>query len=224
MACAHTFFEWLAQPNRKHTLPQTINKKGDTDESVLTPAGLAQAARARDALSAIAFDACFSSPHARARQTAAIVHPSPVFLDSLRECHLGRFQGVTNDELAARHPQLYAAWRDAPEAFCLDGRWPLREAFARAERAWADVLGFHDGEGDGDDDGDRENSNGSAGSAGSSSTGSGSNGSGSRGSSSSGSSSGSSHGGSRAALVVTHKSMLRAMICVALGLPPARFR
>jgi len=65
--------------------------QGNTDASELTPAGRLQALRARDALSSIAFDACFSSPHTRARQTAELVCAGrrPVYLDSLRECDLG---------------------------------------------------------------------------------------------------------------------------------------
>jgi broad specificity phosphatase PhoE len=63
--------------------------QGDTDISELTAVGVAQARAARAALSDIAFGACYSSPHTRARQTAAIVADEPVFLDSLREADLG---------------------------------------------------------------------------------------------------------------------------------------
>ncbi|KAI8464437.1 MAG: histidine phosphatase superfamily [Monoraphidium minutum] len=146
--------------------------QGNTDESELTAAGREQALLARAALSDIAFDSCFSSPHTRARQTAELVWDRPHYLDSLRECDLGWFQGMRNDDIALEHPEMYRVWREEPERFCLDGRFPVRDAFQQAERAWADMLS-HEG---------------------------------------------------RVHLVITHKSILRAMLCTAMGLPPSKFR
>ncbi|KIZ00503.1 hypothetical protein MNEG_7462 [Monoraphidium neglectum] len=114
---------------------------------------------------------CFSSPHTRARQTAELVCDSPVFMDSLRECDLGWFQGMRNDDIMRQHPDVYRVWREEPEHFCLEGRYPVRDAFRQAQRAWADML----------------------------------------------SQEGHVH------LVITHKSILRAMLCTAMGLPPSKF-
>ncbi|GBF93261.1 hypothetical protein Rsub_05993 [Raphidocelis subcapitata] len=115
--------------------------QGNTDESELTAAGRAQALRAREALCEIGFDGCYCSPHTRARQTAELVWPQGAqVLESLSECDLGWFQGKTNDELALHHPDQYRVWRDAPERFCLEGRYPVRDAFRQARRAAIDIA------------------------------------------------------------------------------------
>ena len=38
-------------------------------------------------------------------------------------------------------PPPPSVWRDAPERFALDGRYPVRDAFAQARRAWAGAGG-----------------------------------------------------------------------------------
>jgi hypothetical protein len=44
---------------------------------------------------------------------------------------------MTNADLARDHPELYRVWREEPERFSLAGRYPVRDAFAQATRAWA---------------------------------------------------------------------------------------
>ncbi|KAF8055096.1 2-carboxy-D-arabinitol-1-phosphatase [Scenedesmus sp. PABB004] len=162
------------------TWNQESRIQGNTDESELTPLGREQAAKARAALDGLYFDSCFSSPHTRARQTAEIVWApwqaggaaAPHYLPHLSEVDLGWFQGLRNDDIAEAHPELYRVWREEPERFCLDGRYPVLDAFRQARRAWQDLLAAP--------------------------------------------------GGSH--LVITHKSLLRALLCTSLGLPLRQFR
>jgi len=153
--------------------------QGNTDESELTETGRIQAFKARDALEGMHFDSCFASPHKRARQTAEILWEergqqlgAPLYLDTLREANLGWFQGLKNEDIARLHPELFRVWRQEPEHFCLDGRYPVLDAFRQARQAWKDMLAAP----------------------------------------------GTTH------LVVTHKSLLRSMLCAAMGLPPRQFR
>lgn len=150
--------------------------QGNTDESELTSQGAVQAVMVREALVHMHFDRCYASPHRRARQTAEIICNRPsvplTYLDSLREADLGWFQGKTNRDIAQQYPELYRVWRERPEDFCLDGRYPVRDAFDQARRAWAEIT----------------------------------------------SSPGQCH------LVITHKSIMRALLCTAMDMPPDKFR
>ena len=80
--------------------------QGSSNESELTSAGRAQAARCREALSRIPFDSCFHSPITRAATTAEIIwdgrQGAMIPLDSLREAHLGFFQGMRNGVLLCK--------------------------------------------------------------------------------------------------------------------------
>uniref|UniRef100_A0A383WBQ0 Uncharacterized protein n=1 Tax=Tetradesmus obliquus TaxID=3088 RepID=A0A383WBQ0_TETOB len=160
--------------------------QGNTNESELTETGRAQAVLAREALQHVEFVSCFSSPHTRARQTTEIVWQpwagqapvqQPQYLPSLSEVDLGWFQGKRNAQRARRIDLsclccCCRVWRDEPERFELDGRFPVLDAFRQARAAWKDLLAAP--------------------------------------------------GGSH--LVITHKSLLRALLCTALGLPPRQFR
>lgn len=79
--------------------------QGSSNDSQLTAAGRAQAARCREALVRIPFDSCFHSPITRAATTASIIwegrQGSLIPLDSLREAHLGFFQGMRNGVLTS---------------------------------------------------------------------------------------------------------------------------
>jgi broad specificity phosphatase PhoE len=168
--------------------------QGSSDVSVLTDKGKAQAAATRDAvrergergggglrgfsrqkkqkkltltpppthpptpktknkLAGTPFDALVHSPLARAAETASIIwagvrpaHPrcagAAVATDArLREIDLHSFQGLKKAEGAARAGRAYAAWQADPASFELDGTFPVRDLWARAGEAWAGVLG-----------------------------------------------------------------------------------
>lgn len=89
------------------------------------------------------FDVLAHSPLSRAAETARVVwaeRPGPVHaLWALREVDLHGWEGLTRREAAARDPDAYAAWQHRPEAFALDGAWPVREVWARAREAWGQI-------------------------------------------------------------------------------------
>lgn len=50
------------------------------------------------------------------------------------------WQGHLREELKARHPAAFDAWYHDPDAFTVDGGYPVRELWARARNAWATIL------------------------------------------------------------------------------------
>ena len=67
---------------------------GRTD-TYLNQTGIAQAKAQAENLRSVRFDACFSSPQTRARQTCEIIHKGPIVLDDrLAEMDCGEFEGT----------------------------------------------------------------------------------------------------------------------------------
>src|SRR6266851_187680 len=84
----------------------------------LDDTGLTQARALAAWLQAVAFDAFYSSPLRRARQTAEVVaepHGLPVTLDDrLRERNVGDWTGLTLDQARAQAPDRFDAdWRQS---------------------------------------------------------------------------------------------------------------
>jgi probable phosphoglycerate mutase len=79
--------------------------------SPLTDLGLEQASRLGYALSDVHFDAIYSSPSPRALRTAEIIRgtrPSRIIPhDSLREMHMGDWEGLRFDEIESTYPVQY---------------------------------------------------------------------------------------------------------------------
>jgi hypothetical protein len=46
------------------------------------------------------------------------------------------------EDIARDHPDLYRVWREEPERFCLDGRYPVLDAFRQSRRAWTGEHGI----------------------------------------------------------------------------------
>ncbi|MFJ8693135.1 histidine phosphatase family protein [Streptomyces roseolilacinus] len=88
--------------------------QGSTDIE-LTAAGLAQARRAARLLAALKPDAIIASDLKRAAATAAelaAITGHPVGHDAaLRETYAGVWQGLTHEEILARHGDEYRAWK-----------------------------------------------------------------------------------------------------------------
>lgn len=126
------------------TWNQDSRVQGDTDESVLTADGIAQAKRCKNALKNVQFDVCFSSPISRARTTAEILwgeREEPiVYVEELKEMHLPKIQGLLNAEAAQVHPTEYRTWREEPHRFHVDGRYPVVELWGRSLTAWETIL------------------------------------------------------------------------------------
>lgn len=90
------------------------------------------------------FDKLFTSPLARAVETANIVWddgPGPrAVLEVLREIDLYSFQGLLKAQGLERYGEEFATWQKAPAEFCIDGRRPVVELWHRASMAWQQIL------------------------------------------------------------------------------------
>ncbi|MEV4939083.1 histidine phosphatase family protein [Streptomyces zaomyceticus] len=88
--------------------------QGSTDIE-LTEAGVAQARRAARLLAALKPDVIVASDLKRAAATAAelsaLTGHSVAHDSALRETYAGEWQGLTHDEIVARHGEQYAAWK-----------------------------------------------------------------------------------------------------------------
>ncbi|MFF8312917.1 histidine phosphatase family protein [Streptomyces lydicus] len=88
--------------------------QGTTDIE-LTQTGLAQARRAARLLAALRPDAIVASDLQRAsdtaRELAALTRLEVTHDPALRETYAGSWQGLTHDEILARHGEQYTAWK-----------------------------------------------------------------------------------------------------------------
>jgi glucosyl-3-phosphoglycerate phosphatase len=109
----------------------------------LDEVGRSQAREAAAMLAAVDPDAVYSSDLARATETAAALTALtglPVHRDRrLRERSLGRWEGLTRDEVAALYPDEYAAWLAGRED-CQTGSEPRSLLADRALAVLADLT------------------------------------------------------------------------------------
>jgi probable phosphoglycerate mutase len=130
----------------------------------LAEAGLIGASKVGHILRDLKFDAIYSSPLQRAKQTAEIILSSwdqdalppkgLQFSDNLKEINLMLWEGMPFDEVAATFPDQYAVWRDRPEALCMEYDtpqgtvkfFPVRELYEQATQFWQEILPRHAGE------------------------------------------------------------------------------
>ncbi|MEO0536923.1 MAG: histidine phosphatase family protein [Cyanobacteria bacterium P01_A01_bin.123] len=143
--------------------------QGHCDESSLTELGQQQARKVGSALLGISFDAVYASSLQRASQTAALVVamlrsqtpnlPDPICQDTLKEISLPLWEGLSFEAAETKYPTEYKAWRQQPEAFCMqlpkdqdsgDGGteafYPMRELYQRAQEFWQTLLPNHPGQ------------------------------------------------------------------------------
>jgi probable phosphoglycerate mutase len=105
----------------------------------LDATGEAQAARLGERMAGIRLDALWSSPLARARQTAAPLG-APAIEPGFIEMDMGELEGLAGVEFAARYPALVAAWRDTPHDVRLPGGEDLVDVQARGLAAFTRVV------------------------------------------------------------------------------------
>lgn len=110
----------------------------------LDATGLEQAARLGRRFAGTRIDAVWSSPLARARQTAAPLGgacPAPVRVDdALVEIHMGALEGLSGADFVARWPDIAAAWRTEPHAVALPGGERIAEVQERGLDAFARIT------------------------------------------------------------------------------------
>lgn len=110
----------------------------------LNAMGMAQAGSAGFNLAGSHFDAFFSSDSLRTKQTAEIIASAlgmPVHYDPrLREIHLGRWQGLTFDEVCSLYPEDLEWWEKDPPDWRVPGGGESREDVANRMKAFADQM------------------------------------------------------------------------------------
>ena len=180
-----------------YNLEQRI--QGRDDLSSLTPEGVDQARSVGAALAELTLHSAYSSPLARARDTAANLLAAQgqglaaQFDDDLLEIDLAPWSGLRREELRQRFPEQEQCWREAPHSLSLeraDGSSyvPLVELMDQAARFQERLLAHHADALTGD------------------------------------SSTGVSSTGDRTVVVVAHNAILRCLLLCLLNLPVQGFR
>jgi alpha-ribazole phosphatase len=105
----------------------------------------AQAARLR----AVRLDAIFSSDLSRARMTGEIIGAphglAPVPLAALREMDMGRWDGLTAEEIERREPHSFNAWMAQVGEFPFPGGESVPDLMARVWPAFEALVAAHAG-------------------------------------------------------------------------------
>ena len=114
----------------------------------LTEAGRDQCAAVARALAGTAVAAVYASPLERARASAEVIakpHGLPVRLaPAFSEMCFGSWEGLTRDEVQARHPDAWAQWRSAPHLLEPAGGETVPAVAARVSAGLAALQEAHD--------------------------------------------------------------------------------
>ena len=128
--------------------------QGRLDVSVLTETGQNTARQVGEALQGLKFDAIYSSPLQRAKQTAEIIHscldsPPPVQIkENLREIDLPLWAGMLREDVIEKYPEDYSLWKNLPHELCMEVStpeektkyYPVLSLFKQASQFWSEVL------------------------------------------------------------------------------------
>lgn len=134
--------------------------QGHCDQSTLTEAGQTGAQQVGAALCNLKFDAVYSSPLQRAKETALRIlaelntpPAAPLQLsDNLKEINLQQWEGLLFTEVEARYPEAYANWQKTPHLMRMDlagpdGQltefYPVPALYDQAKEFWQETLPHH---------------------------------------------------------------------------------
>ncbi|MDE5094245.1 MAG: histidine phosphatase family protein [Trichodesmium sp. St11_bin5] len=132
--------------------------QGRLDASVLTETGQNTARQVGEALQSLKFDAIYSSPLQRAKQTAEIIHsyldsPPPVQIkENLREIDLPLWEGMMRQEVIEKYGEDYSLWKSSPQELCMEvskpegqiKHFPILSLFEQAKKFWSETLNNND--------------------------------------------------------------------------------
>jgi alpha-ribazole phosphatase len=106
---------------------------------------IAQAARLRE----VPVAALYSSDLARARRSGELLGAGcgqvPVAVPALREMSMGRWEGLTADEIRTREPDAFAQWMGSVGEFPFPDGESVPDLIARAWPAFETIVGTHAG-------------------------------------------------------------------------------
>ena len=121
----------------------SIRYYGATDIP-LSDLGRRQMMSAGNALRGIAFRAVVTSPLRRSREGASLVldgyETADVVVEAFREIDFGDWEGLTADEIAERHPELYHEWRVHGRLDGFPGGETRKKFYTRIAKAADDVF------------------------------------------------------------------------------------
>jgi len=138
--------------------------QGRTDASKLTEKGRNQASKLGEALSNILFNAIYSSPLERAKQTADIIHSElashsgqpaiPQTSDQLLEIDLPLWEGMLTADVKQKLAEDYRTWHERPhemrmllkDAEGTKEHFPILALYKQAQQFWQEILPRHQGE------------------------------------------------------------------------------
>ena len=115
----------------------------------LSPAGQAQILAVARRLAGVKLEAIYSSDLRRTRESARILAEPlgliPVELSELREFAMGRWEGLTAEEIRALDPRAFARWMADVGRFQFPEGESLQDLEARAWPAFERIVAGHDG-------------------------------------------------------------------------------
>ena len=115
----------------------------------LSPHGERQCAAQAERLRGAAVAAVFTSDLVRARRSGEIIAAphglSPSLVPALREMAMGRWEGLTGDEIRAREPEAFDDWMGRIGEFPFPEGESLPDLVARAWPAFQDLVAAHGG-------------------------------------------------------------------------------
>jgi broad specificity phosphatase PhoE len=136
---------WLVR-HGESTWNATRRFQGGLD-APLSPRGRSQAEALAAELAPIRFDALYTSPLTRARDTAAacsaVLGLEPMEDDDLREVGLGDWEGLTLDTVLAQDRDRYERWLRAPVDHSPPGGEPMAALATRVRGALDRLVARH---------------------------------------------------------------------------------
>lgn len=124
--------------------------QGRKHDPALAPLGIRQAEATRDFLAIRSIQHCYSSPLRRALQTAAIVAAphglTPLPVEALTECDIGRWEGLDWETIRRKEEQEYERFMARPGQFGYPEGESFGDVYRRVEPAFTQLLAHHPGE------------------------------------------------------------------------------
>ena len=128
--------------------------QGRTDDSYLTNKGYEQALKSGEALSGVNFDKIYSSPLARAVETAKAIKKNLkgenniIYDKNLLEVNLSSWSGLTINQIKNKYPEKYHLWKNDPENLKLESNdnltyQPIKELYDQANEFIKNILELH---------------------------------------------------------------------------------
>jgi len=133
--------------------------QGRCDESVLTEKGCEDAHKVGTALSSLNFDAVYSSPLQRAKNTAEVIlsylpgSPELLTPSNLMEIDLPLWEKLHKSEVKEKFAEDYRCWKERPHELCMvipttEGtreHFPVLALYEQAQQFWQEILPRHQG-------------------------------------------------------------------------------